>query len=62
MIDFILAKWIAIAVAYGIIYATYVVYALFALRFKRQSRGKRVTEDDFYTVLGLVYSPESAAS
>lgn len=52
MIDFVLAKWAAIAVAYGIIYATYVIYALFALRFERQAQGKRVTEQDFYEVLG----------
>lgn len=52
MIDFILAKWLMIAAAYGIIYASYVIYALFALRFKRQAQGKRVTEDDFYSVLG----------
>jgi len=52
MIDFILAKWMAIAIAYGIIYATYVIYALFALRFKRQEQGRRVTDDDFYEVLG----------
>lgn len=55
MIDFILTKWVAIAAAYGIIYATYVIYALFALRFKRQAQGKRVTEDDFYEVLGEAF-------
>lgn len=55
MIDFILAKWLAIAIAYGIIYATYVIYALFALRFKRASQGRRVTEDDFYAVLGEAF-------
>jgi len=55
MIDFILAKWAAIAVAYAIIYATYVIYALFALRFKRQAQGQRVTEADFYEVLGEAF-------
>lgn len=55
MIDFVLAKWAAIAVAYGIIYATYVIYALFALRFERQAQGRRVTENDFYTVLGEAF-------
>lgn len=52
MIDFILAQWIAIAVAYSVIYAVYVIYALFALRFERQAQGKRVTDKDFYEVLG----------
>jgi len=52
MIDFVLAKWMAIAIAYGIIYAAYVIYALFALRFERQAQGRRVTDDDFYEVLG----------
>ncbi|QDY37939.1 hypothetical protein CHR26_17410 [Pseudomonas putida] len=42
----------AIAIAYGIIYAAYVIYALFALRFERQAQGRRVTDDDFYEVLG----------
>lgn len=55
MIDFILAKWLAIAIAYGIIYATYVVYALFALRFERQAQGRRVTDQDFYEVLGEAF-------
>ena len=55
MIDFVLAKWAAIAVAYGIIYATYVIYALFALRFERQAEGKRVTDKDFYEVLGEAF-------
>lgn len=55
MIDFVLANWIAIAAAYGIIYAVYVIYALFAMRFKRQSQGKRVTEDDFYEILGEAF-------
>lgn len=55
MIDFILAKWVAIAAAYGIIYATYVIYALFALRFERQAQGKRVTDKDFYEVLGEAF-------
>jgi len=47
MIDFVLAKWMAIAIAYGIIYAVYVIYALFALRFERQAQDRRVTDDDF---------------
>ncbi|MFK3774095.1 hypothetical protein [Pseudomonas sp. NPDC089406] len=55
MIDFILAKWMAIAIAYGIIYAVYVVYALFALRFERQAQGRRVTDSDFYEVLGEAF-------
>lgn len=55
MIDFVLAKWMAIAIAYGIIYAVYVIYALFALRFKRQEQGRRVTDDDFYEVLGEAF-------
>jgi len=55
MIDFILAKWVAIAAAYGIIYAVYVIYALFALRFERQAQGRRVTDEDFYEVLGEAF-------
>ena len=55
MIDFVLAKWLAIAIAYGIIYATYVIYALFALRFERQAEGRRVTDKDFYEVLGEAF-------
>lgn len=55
MIDFILAKWLAIAIAYGVIYATYVIYALFALRFERQAQGRRVTDQDFYEVLGEAF-------
>ncbi|MGE8408933.1 MAG: hypothetical protein ACN6QH_18075 [Pseudomonas sp.] len=55
MIDFVLAKWAAIAIAYGIIYATYVIYALFALRFERQVQGRRVTDKDFYEVLGEAF-------
>ncbi|MFK3724041.1 hypothetical protein ACI2KE_09315 [Pseudomonas monteilii] len=55
MIDFVLAKWMAIAIAYGIIYAVYVIYALFALRFERQAQGRRVTDDDFYEVLGEAF-------
>lgn len=55
MIDFILTNWILLAAAYGIIYAIYVIYALFALRFERQAEGRRVTEDDFYEVLGEAF-------
>jgi prolipoprotein diacylglyceryltransferase len=55
MIDFILAKWMAIAIAYGIIYAVYVIYALFALRFERAKQSRRVTESDFYEVLGEAF-------
>lgn len=49
MIDFVLSNWIAIAAAYGIIYAVYVVYALFAIRFGEQ---RRVTTWDFKEVCG----------
>lgn len=55
MIDFILAKWVAIVSAYGVIYTIYVIYALFALRFERQAQGRRVTDDDFYEVLGEAF-------
>lgn len=55
MIDFVLANWLALAIAYGVIYAAYVVYALFALRFERQAQGRRVTEEDFYEVLGEAF-------
>lgn len=55
MIDFILTNWILLAAAYGIIYAIYVIYALFALRFERQAEGRCVTEDDFYEVLGEAF-------
>ncbi|QYW06687.1 hypothetical protein uav_156 [Pseudomonas phage UAVern] len=55
MIDFILTNWILLAAAYGIIYGVYVIYALFALRFERQAQGRRVTEDDFYEVLGEAF-------
>lgn len=49
MIEFVLANWIAIAVVYAGIYATYVVYALFAIRFEEQ---RRVTKHDFQEVCG----------
>ena len=55
MIDFILAKWLAIATAYGVIYAVYVIYALFALRFERAKQYRRVTDSDFYDVLGEAF-------
>lgn len=55
MIDFILTNWVMLAAAYGIIYGVYVIYALFALRFERQAQGRRVTEDDFYEVLGEAF-------
>lgn len=55
MIDFLLANWLVFAIAYGIVYAAYVIYALFATRFKRQAQGRRVTEDDFYEILGEAF-------
>lgn len=55
LIDFILAKWLAIAIAYGVIYAVYVIYALLALRFERAKQNRRVTDSDFYEVLGEAF-------
>ena len=49
MIEFVLANWIAIAAAYGVIYATYVIYALYAIRFEES---RRVTKKDFQDVCG----------
>jgi hypothetical protein len=55
LIDFILAKWLAIAIAYGVIYAVYVIYAPLALRLERQAQGRRVIEPELYEVLGEAF-------
>ncbi|MND53005.1 hypothetical protein D3C80_440310 [compost metagenome] len=55
MIDFLLTNWMWFAASYAIIYGVYVVYALFAMRFKRQKQGRRVDEDDFYEILGEAF-------
>lgn len=49
MIDFLLSNWIKIAIVYGIIYGSYVIYALFAIRFEEK---RRVTSYDFKEVCG----------
>lgn len=52
MIGFILAKRLTIVIAHAITYATNVIYALIDLRFECQAEVKRVTDKDFYEVLG----------
>lgn len=52
MIEFVLTNWLYLAIAYGIIYITYVIYALMA---KRWETGKRVDERDLQEALGEAF-------
>lgn len=55
MIEFLLNNYIAIALVYGGIYATYLVYALYAIRFEEK---RRVTKYDFQeTAVEAIYGP-----
>lgn len=54
-LDFLLNNWLTIAVAYGIVYATYVFYYLYSIRFKEV---RRVTKNDFSEACGeAVFGP-----
>ena len=55
MIETILNNWLAIAIVYGGIYATYLVYALYAIRFEDK---RRVTKLDFQEMaVEAIYGP-----
>lgn len=47
--DFLFSHWIKFAVAYGILYVTYVFYYLYSIRFKEV---RRVTSRDFKEACG----------
>lgn len=47
--DFLLQHWVKFAVAYGILYVTYVFYYLYSIRFKE---ARRVTQRDFKEACG----------
>lgn len=49
MIDFISTNYVQLVAAYAVIYVTYVIYALFAIRFGKK---RRVDKDDFTEVCG----------
>jgi len=54
-LTFLYDHWLKIAIAYGIVYATYVFYFLYAIRFKEV---RRVTQRDFSEACGeAVYGP-----
>lgn len=54
-VDFLFANWLMIAVAYGIVYAFYVFYYLYSIRFKEV---RRVTTRDFSEACGeAVFGP-----
>lgn len=54
-LDFLVANWLMIAVAYGIVYAFYVFYYLYSIRFKEV---RRVTTRDFSEACGeAVFGP-----
>jgi hypothetical protein len=54
-LDFLLNNWLVIAVAYGIVYFTYVFYYLYSIRFKEV---RRVTQRDFSEACGeAVFGP-----
>jgi hypothetical protein len=54
-LSFLVNNWLVIAIAYGIVYATYVFYFLYAIRFKEV---RRVTQCDFSEACGeAVYGP-----
>lgn len=54
-VDFLFNYWSVIAVAYGIVYLTYVFYYLYSIRFKEV---RRVTKRDFSEACGeAVFGP-----
>ena len=54
-LSFLVNNWLIIAIAYGIVYATYVFYFLYSIRFKEV---RRVTSRDFSEACGeAVYGP-----
>lgn len=54
-LSFLYNNWLVIAIAYGIVYATYVFYFLYSIRFKEV---RRVTARDFSEACGeAVYGP-----
>lgn len=54
-LEFLVNNWLVIAVAYGIVYLTYVFYYLYSIRFKEV---RRVTQRDFSEACGeAVFGP-----
>uniref|UniRef100_A0AAU6VZ52 Uncharacterized protein n=2 Tax=unclassified bacterial viruses TaxID=12333 RepID=A0AAU6VZ52_9VIRU len=54
-LEFLYSHWLKIAIAYGIVYITYVFYYLYGIRFKEV---RRVTSHDFSEACGeAVYGP-----
>ena len=54
-LTFLYDHWLKIAIAYGIVYITYVFYYLYSIRFKEV---RRVTSRDFSEACGeAVYGP-----
>lgn len=54
-LNFLMNNWLVIAIAYGIVYLTYVFYYLYSIRFKEV---RRVTSRDFSEACGeAVYGP-----
>lgn len=54
-IDFLMGNWVKFAMAYGIVYGTYVIYFLYAIRF---GEVRRVTSYDFKEACGeAVFGP-----
>ena len=54
-LSFLGTYWLTIAIAYGIVYATYVFYYLYSIRFKEV---RRVTSRDFSEACGeAVFGP-----
>lgn len=52
---FLYDHWLKVAIAYGIVYLTYVFYYLYSIRFKEV---RRVTSNDFSKACGeAVYGP-----
>lgn len=54
-LDFLFTHWLKLAIAYGIVYITYVFYYLYSIRFKEV---RRVTSRDFSEACGeAVFGP-----
>lgn len=54
-LEFLFNNWLIIAIAYGIVYAVYVFYYLYSIRFKEV---RRVTQRDFSEACGeAVFGP-----
>lgn len=52
---FLLTHWMKLAIAYGIVYVTYVLYYLYSIRFKEV---RRVTSRDFSEACGeAIFGP-----